>query len=707
MSKFNVHKLIMILGLLFSLNLQAQKAITDSLSTVLNTVADDTLRLNVLNQMVKYLSRSYPDSALHLAFKAEKLAKKLHKMDQLGENYKFVGNIYFHKDTFLAAQKYYDQALQIFDQTKNQLGKAKIYNNLGALNHSKNNYVDALKYYQKSLTIREKLNDYSGMGKTFNNIGNVHFSQENYDLALYYYDKSLTIREKYNDQMGIAGCYSNMGLVYDMQGNHETAINNFQKAMAIYQQYDDILGIGETYKKIALSYLHMNAFKRSLKYFKQTLQIQKSLGDKMGQATTYMFMAEAYNKNLRFHQALTCEKQSMQIAQSLQVLSLYADVYKQMSITYEGLGDYKKALWFHKQFLQSKDSLFRINKTKAFENLEIRFQNKYQQLQIESLKSDNELKSLKLKRYKNQRIMLVLIIVIAASIITILALIRRRLQRKNQTIFDQNEEIRVQKEELEKYKQHLELIVQERTAAFLEAKEHAEESDRLKTAFLANMSHEIRTPLNAIVGFSNLFSMDAIEKKEALKFASIIQSNSSVLINLINDIIDIAKIEAGDFRISSCRVDITKLVNEVYQSFMPLLKGDNSKNIDMILDTEITDSLIISTDDTRMRQVLNNLISNAIKFTDKGFVKVGYRIVDDFVQFYVADTGTGISPDNLEIIFERFKKIEKNQGKFYRGTGLGLSISKHIVDLMGGKIWVTSKMGKGSTFYFKIPIRKE
>lgn len=236
----------------------------------------------------------------------------------------------------------------------------------------------------------------------------------------------------------------------------------------------------------------------------------------------------------------------------------------------------------------------------------------------------------------------------------------------------------------------------------IRAKERAEESDRLKTAFLANMSHEIRTPINGILGFSQLLehSFDEPEKRE--EFIQIIRANANLLLNLIDDIIDVSRIQGGQVKLKKTIVNINLLLNDILNPYMnPISQG---KDIITKIEKSLPDEdAIVLADPLRLKQILNNLISNAFKFTEKGAITVGYSVDNNMIVFYVADTGIGIPEDKHEEIFQRFTQADVSLTRRYGGSGLGLAISKGLVELMGGKIWVESTEGVGSKFYFSIP----
>jgi PAS domain S-box-containing protein len=238
-----------------------------------------------------------------------------------------------------------------------------------------------------------------------------------------------------------------------------------------------------------------------------------------------------------------------------------------------------------------------------------------------------------------------------------------------------------------------------------EAKEKAEEADRLKTAFLSNMSHEIRTPMNAIVGFSQLLANDTLSEEKRHLFIDQININSESLLNLIEDIIYVSKIESGKIDIKKETCLLNSVLDEIYMSFIEHRRRMAKEEVEIVLEKGIDKpSFSFISDNQRFRQILTNLIGNALKFTERGSVTFGYRVHDSQnLLFFVKDTGLGINPEKINYIFDRFTKIAANKTKLYGGTGLGLSITKHLVEELGGMIWVESIVDKGSTFYFLLP----
>jgi len=237
----------------------------------------------------------------------------------------------------------------------------------------------------------------------------------------------------------------------------------------------------------------------------------------------------------------------------------------------------------------------------------------------------------------------------------------------------------------------------------LEAKKKIEEADKLKSVFLANMSHEIRTPMNAIIGFSELLDKEGFPDERKKEFIQIIINNGKSLISLIDDIIDIAKIESGYMSLHQSTCNLDELLNELFQQFLNNLPSLGKQHL--TINPPERNGITCKTDPVRLRQILSNLMDNAVKFTEKGSISFGYKnITKDTLSFYVSDTGMGIPADKKEIVFERFRQIDESPNRSFGGTGVGLYISHKLVKMMGGEMRFESTEGKGTVFHFTVPL---
>jgi hypothetical protein len=265
-------------------------------------------------------------------------------------------------------------------------------------------------------------------------------------------------------------------------------------------------------------------------------------------------------------------------------------------------------------------------------------------------------------------------------------------------------------------------LIKEKEKELKDAKEHAEQSDRLKSAFLANMSHEIRTPMNGILGFAELLKEPDLDGERQQEYIRIIEKSGVRMLNIINDIVDISKIESQQMKVSVSVTNINEKIEYIHTFFKP---ETDKKGIDFRFQTGLPEiKANILTDKEKIYAILTNLVKNAIKFCDKGAIEIGYDLVETHglvetlhatslqnptmsLQFYVRDTGVGIPKNRQEAIFDRFVQADLADKRAFQGAGLGLSISKAYVEMLGGKIWVESEVGKGSTFFFSLPYQIE
>jgi signal transduction histidine kinase len=236
----------------------------------------------------------------------------------------------------------------------------------------------------------------------------------------------------------------------------------------------------------------------------------------------------------------------------------------------------------------------------------------------------------------------------------------------------------------------------------IEAKKKAEESDKLKSAFLANMSHEIRTPMNSIIGFSELLTRENLDEEDKLSFISIIRESGQILLELIDDIIDLSRIESNQVALHKRDFNVNEMLSDLQICFSEQSLAFHKSHIELVLDKTDSESLFLFSDCLRIKQIITYLLRNAYKFSDQGPIQFGCNKQNDELIFFVKDSGMGISKEQQEFIFDRFRQGENNLSRKFGGAGLGLSIARNLCSLLGGKIWLESKVNSGSIFYFSL-----
>lgn len=306
---------------------------------------------------------------------------------------------------------------------------------------------------------------------------------------------------------------------------------------------------------------------------------------------------------------------------------------------------------------------------------------------------------------------LLTILVVLIFVIVVLTVVNRRSKHEHKRSKNQLNRIKIQKKELEEAYQQLNSVMMElentnerlneSNINLKEAKKKAEESDNLKSAFLANVSHEIRTPLNSIVGFSSLLSDPDLSEETRNSYTDLIESNSETLLVLIDEIIDLSKIEAQQLTLKKMEFSVDELMSELFHQFSHI---HLNSTVEFRTQKGAEDQeLFVYSDRVRVNQIFTNLLSNAFKFTNSGSIEMGYfEGVNKEIQLYVRDSGIGIREEFHEVIFDRFRKLNNDDSKLYRGTGLGLAITKKLVELLGGHIWISSKPGSGTVFLFTL-----
>jgi signal transduction histidine kinase len=659
---------------LFFIHTINSQVVKDSLLLKLKAVKQDSLKVSLLLDVGRAYYYTYQDSSFYYYQQALDLAKKINHKKLIAESTLSIGYYYDTQEIVNKAIDNYYKAIEMYKSLNDEQGLAKCYSYIGYSFSYLNALDKSIEFYYKALDKFEKLNDSTGFAEVYKNFGNLYYDQQNYIKAEDFFLKSFKIHEKQGDKLKILDDYINLGNAVADNGDIDKGLAYYKKSVALCNNQKDYQALAINYNNIADCYLVKKDYDTAQMYFFKSLDLVNTYNYKTLRSLLFANLSYTYLQLKDYQKSIVYANQSLEYNKETSWIHMNYDNHAYLSEAYEKLGDYKKALTNHKIFQKYSDSIFNEKKYEQIAKSEMLYKLKSQESKINDLLKNDTLRK---EELKNRRILnYVFGIFIFGFLVFILVLnsLRRSKIRANQLL------------QLEKDK--------------------AQESDRLKSAFLANMSHEIRTPMSAILGFSSLLKDDDLTVEKRNHFIEIINKSGARLLTIIDDIIDISKIESNQLRVDLEKINISNTLNDIIEIQKETNDLLTKNNIDLKLKLpKKTNPIFITTDENRFAQIFNNLINNASKFTENGFIEVGFEVKESqetsFVQFYVKDSGCGVPQDKFDEIFNRF--FQAGDKDFKTGNGLGLSICKGLLNKLGGTIWLESKEGEGTTFYFTLP----
>ncbi|WP_127021163.1 tetratricopeptide repeat protein [Flagellimonas beolgyonensis] len=595
-----------------------------------------------------------------------------------------------HKGNYSQALTHIDAYLN-FEKTKadpfataNGLyQKANILDNLGSYDKSLEIYYDILKIYEDN-------EDPFSIATTLNAIGEILKITGKSEQAMENYQKALAIFTSLNDEGEMANCLYNIGDTYMLQKEYDLALEHFNKALTLDEAMDSDWGRAYDLEAIGKVYGLQKKYAQALNYHKRALALRDKLGQQLELSMSYAQIGGIYFEMQNYPEAEKNMLEAIAIGEAIRARAELHGYYQTLSHIYEQTGDFEKALAFKNKSVGLKDSIFNEAKSKQIEELQVRFDTEKQQDAIATLQKDAQINDLKLKQQKTLRNV---VIGLAFAGLLLLYLAFNRYKQKQ----------REQQAEEEKKR----AILEERNRTEIEKQRVAElqKIDALKDEFLANTSHELRTPLVGIIGLSEALKDGAAGQlpEAAIENLDMIANSGKRLSHLVNDILDFSKLKNNDLALSLKPVDVYALANIVVRLSQPLVQDKKLKLINSI-PKEVP---LVEADENRLQQILYNLIGNAIKFTEKGYITLFAETKENWLAISISDTGIGIPNDKLTTIFNSFEQLDGSIQREYGGTGLGLSVTKQLVELHGGNISVESEEGKGAIFTFTLPISSE
>lgn len=601
-----------------------------------------------------------------------------------------IGNLHITKGEINSARTIFTESLEIAFELQDSVLIAVNYNDIGITYFNKGEYALASEYYLKAVNIREQIGHTNGLMLSYNNLGVLNKQFNKLNVAMDYYKKGLDLAIRSNDQLRIITYYNNIGSIYREKKNYGKSLEYLIQGLERAKKMEAKSNVAQLLFAIGVTYGHAKEHDNSIDYLGQSLKLYTQIDEKVGMAKASSKLGEAYVKHGEIQLGIQyLEKGKSYCDESSHYFGMQ-DLLDNLSIAYASLGDYQNAYIFKRQHQELNDSLVSAEAQQTVLELQQAYEDEVntreKKQQIARLNAQKALKE------TQTRYLWISLMILIASLL-MLGLFLYRTQRMNTKLNSQNAIIEDKNDSL-----------RETNIQLNKAKELAEAAAKAKEEFLSTMSHEIRTPMNAVIGMTNIL-IDEEPRKDQVENLKTLEFSANNLLNLINDILDFSKIEAGKIEIEKVEFNLRELINNLIDTLKITSK---KKGIKLLLDFDENQlQRTIVGDPTRITQIITNLVSNAIKFTETGYVKLICKVTEkneEFADIYFAveDTGIGIPEDRVDAIFESFTQASSNTTRKFGGTGLGLAITKRLVELQGGQIEVDSVLGEGSIFYYNL-----
>jgi signal transduction histidine kinase/predicted negative regulator of RcsB-dependent stress response len=609
-------------------------------------------------------------------------------------------------------EKYALQALKIAEEKNWDWAKAVAYLRMSYIASTRGDYTTALKYDNLSLPITIALNDSSKIASALNYLGNTYFDLGEYDDAYYYFTQSYRVTKAIKDSLQMTIALHNIGTVFRELGQYDVALNYLELSRKISKMVKDEDGeaysldeIGDLYLdkkdfdqaeekllaslavtrkrnieslepeilgKIAHLYFEKNQLGKALAYYDSTTYFYKKSFNNFGLAETALGTGKVYLKQGKYDDAMRLFEETLAKAKELNSRTLEIDCFHELSQLYEQKGDFKKSLGYYKNFKALQDSLYSHDMmTKLYQD-QLRFETETKDTEIAALSLANSKRGSELKRTEFIRNILVVMMALAAILLFSVYRSGQRRIRINKLLMDHQDDIKRRSLELEQLNQ-------------------------VKDKFFSIISHDLRSPMNALSALLDLLDRKQVTMEEFTKLTKELRVQFNHTKTLINNLLDWTLLQMDKLKIQSEKVDIKKMVDDNFK----LLSSLHLKESTMI--NEIEPGTFAWADANIINLVFRNLILNGIKFSDAGGkIEVSSKENGDQYVIAVKDNGVGITPEVQKILFEKTSGYSTRGTANEKGTGLGLILCKEFVEKNGGKIWLESELGKGSTFYFTV-----
>ncbi|MBT1687734.1 ATP-binding protein [Dawidia soli] len=676
MSRMLSLRVILTVILLASCGLAQAQAPTgvDSLENVVKSSdLPDSVRLDALTrlsgmyQFVNFArSVKYSEDAIALAANTD---LPLHKI----KAYRNAALLYTISGDYSSALRYDNLALELDMVVKDSAGIAQEYNAIGNDYYDLGEYDDAYFYFTQSHRMASAARDTLRMLIALHNVGRVFKELGQFDQALDHLQLSKKLSETQNDQEGIPYGLYEIGDVLLRKHEYDSALATLRQALALVRKLHVDIIEPKVLSTMATAYLQQNDYKNALAFYDSAYALHQKTTNRYGMAEANLGRGIVLTKEGNFEKALEKFEASLSVARTLNARVLEIKAFNQLSGLWEQKGDFKKALFYYKQYKQLEDTLFSQETQGKLLRDQIRFETESRDTQIAALSQLQVMQRGELKKQEFVRNILVVVMALSAILLVTVYRSGQRRRKINTLLLQHQDDMEKRSEELERLNQ-------------------------VKDKFFSIISHDLRSPINALAGLLDLIDKGAIEPAEMHKHTQELKVRFNHTRTLLNNLLDWTLLQMDKLSLQAGRINLRKIVDENIQ----LLTSVQNKQINLV--NQVPTEAIGYADSNTINLVIRNLMMNAIKFTNDG----GKVIIDAKAQasewlFSVKDNGVGMKPEVLNMLFDKTAPYTTRGTANEKGTGLGLILCKEFIEKNGGRIWVESEEGQGSTFFFTLP----
>lgn len=708
--------LLITFGSIYKVSAQSNEK--DSLIAALNQLSDNKEKVLAMTNLSEWLWEEGDTSSISYARQAIKLAKKSGYISGIARAYDQLAQIEKGKNNYRGALQFFDSAAQYFEQSEERSNQGLIYNQMGIMELNLNNFEKSRAYFEQSLKIQKALKDTLRLANLYTNMGITYEMQGMHSTALDYYFQGLKMDELLEDSAGIAADYMAIGLILQKQKDYASAINYLQNALEIQQNLEDEYAVASVLVNLGILYKNQNQYDLALNAHHTALKTFEKLDMERGVMIAQHNLAVVHFHQGKLKQAVENVRASDSLAQKLEnapalinnqillsriyfnqgllakaikeanlvideikkvgLLSEYHEVTSLLTELYKANNQPDLALQMMQKSSVLHDSIYNLEKSRQIQELQTQYETQQKENQIALLGKEKALQESELKRKTLQQNMMLggVALLVIVGFFSIRSFTYQQKQKRK--LLDQQ-------------------LKQEKMEA-----ERLQELDEAKSRFFANIAHEFRTPLTLISGPSE----QIIEKnsdQQTLENAQLIRQNADKLLSLVNQLLDLIKLESGLIRLQPVRTNFISFVKGCVYAFQSLAE---EKDIQISVNSEL-EVLEMDFDKEKAAIIINNLVSNALKFTEPfGELIVSVHQNNDTVSLRISDTGVGIPEHQLPYIFDRFYQVDGSFTKKAPGTGIGLALVKELVELHQGDIQVASEMHQGTTFTITLPVKQ-